>query len=283
MPRYTGVVTGKDGLPLDGVTVRLARADTGATLGSAVTGEGGEPNSRLHLPLQSGFSDVSPTGATATANGGLAINSDWPIAGLPTAKFDANGKTITIPSNPAFAVAAGQDFTIDVSIFYPSDAFVFSSFQFLFTIGATLLSLRLDSNAGYIYINGAVHTFTPFTPVLNQAGYIRVKRTSGGVELFYNGSKVGSTITDASAIAAADITIGAYNGLYHFRGGMSHLRYVIGEALPGNGQIAPLPSGAGTPGGFEISTAHTGECHRVIQSPYGDRNHLIAKVTPGGA
>jgi hypothetical protein len=259
-----GFVYDGTGQPLDGRTVRAYRDDTGVLLGSGVTGVGGEPNSKLHLPLSSDFADVSSTGATATANGGLVIDSHWTVNGLPTARFDAAGKTITIPSNPAFEIGAG-DFTLDFSVFIQTGTFAVSPYQHVLTMGG--FSMRLDNGMTYSYINDVYSPGEAYTPVFDTGSHFRLKRTSGNVEVFYNGVKRGSTWNNPASISADNITIGS--GTWgRFHGGLSHLRLVVGEALPGGGEIAPLPY-VGIPGKYTINTAYTGAKHVIEVTPPG--------------
>jgi hypothetical protein len=280
MPRVTGTVLGKDGQPLNGVTVRLARADTGAALGSAVTGDvSGYADSVLHVPLESSFADVSPIGATGTSIGGAAISNTHPLPTGESTLFmgGASGRRLVYESRPEYAIGAG-DYTIDISI-YPTS----NIFGPAFELGVHLDGLIIQHNG--IFSNAEGYFWAWGNSVsLNQWNYIRLKRTGGQISLFINGVQFGASVADATNLAAGKIDVGGREA-GSFVGSVSHLRLVIGEALAGGGQIAPLlaapPASEG--GFFSISTAHTDECHRVIQSPYGDRNHLVAKVTPGGA
>lgn len=89
-----GIVYDTSGNPVSGRTVRAYRRDTGALLGSATSHDGSAPtgnpyynNAELLLPLDTVFTDVSPTPKTATVNGTATISSAWSKFGGASANF----------------------------------------------------------------------------------------------------------------------------------------------------------------------------------------------------
>jgi hypothetical protein len=284
MPRVTGTVTGKDGQPLNGVTVRLARADTGAALGSAVTGSGGASGfavSHLHLPLETDAVDVSPSNLGAFTN-------------MNNVTFDGTKATFS-GSNylqktglSGLPVIGTGDFTFDFTFGSPVGAntglrvlFDDASAQFYFDFQ--------NDTTGRVGLAGAVALTSTIAIVKGQEHYVRVKRQAGVLTMHFDGVQVGSTASAHNVPAFTSVHVGSYAGGQHraFSGEtLRHVRLVVGEALAGGGQMAPLPTSEpppAAPGLFSIVTAYTDECHEVIQSPYADRNHLVFKVTPGGA
>lgn len=89
-----GIVYDTSGNPVSGRAVRAYRRDTGALLGSATSHDGSAPtgnpyytSTELLLPMNSAFTDVSPTPKTATVNGSAAISSGWSAFGGSSGNF----------------------------------------------------------------------------------------------------------------------------------------------------------------------------------------------------
>jgi hypothetical protein len=279
------------------VTVRLARADTGAALGSAVTADAVAADPVVHLPLESNATDISPQnlgtfdnvggvtfdGTRATFNGSNYLQktglSGLPVIGTGDFTLDA---TCMIP--------VGEEASWGTVITLLPVSGGAANFSLLFPS----LSYATEYGGPLIYLGSSSHAFSPKATIpYGTEFFVRIKRQSGQVSLHMNGVQhpqvVNMSGASYSVQAFSAVEIGNISPLWRIwpnGGTLRHVRLVIGEALPGGGQMAPLPTWTPTdpvPGVFEIVTAHTGECHRVIQSPYGDRNHLVAKVTPGGA
>jgi hypothetical protein len=277
MPHITGTVLGTDGQPLDGARVGLYRKDTGEHLGGMVTPiPPVDAGSILWMRLENDAADYSsPSKGTFVNNGGVTFDGT---------KATFNGENYLSQSVSGIPAIGVGDFTVDMTGAIPI-ANVYNTF---ISDGTANFSIHFNDSSGLLaYIGGGNHTFT-FNIPIGPEFYFRIKRVSGVVSCFLNGAQV-----DAPATLAGDVTaftnleigrLGAFGRFWPAGGTLRHVR-LVNSALPGNGEMAPLtPLGGtgGSPGSFKIDTTYTGDCVRVIQSPYADRNHLIANVTPGG-
>jgi hypothetical protein len=259
-----GFVYTDTGQPLDGRTVRAYRDDTGVLLGSAVTGVGGEANSKMHLPLETDAVDVSPSALGAFDNvGGVTFDGT-------RATFSGSNR-LQKTGIAGFPAIGTGDFTADYTVMIPvgvpaaDPVWVVldgNNLQFFFDIADTQIR---------VYLAGGEVLAATIALVRGQESFVRIKRASGTLTMHFNGAQVGSVASTQNVPALTTIDIANYQAAYYMPAGstLRHLRIVVGEALAGGGQIAPLPFGAGTPGKYTIATAYTGPKHVIEVTPPG--------------
>lgn len=210
------------------------------------------------LTLQNAtFIDNSTNAFTITVNGNAQPITNNPFQ-TPSPNpisysgyFDGSGDYLSIPSNAAFTLGAG-DFTIDVWIYTAN-----ITNTYIRSIAATYSFVSsLDrgwflglTSTGYpqfgLYNSSGVQQFTIVSSVItptNQWTHLAAVRSGSAVKLYLNGVQVGSATSSANdTVQFSDFTIGTIrsdnltpaigNSGTSFLGYISNLRIVKGTAL----------------------------------------------------
>nr|NQU93158.1 choice-of-anchor D domain-containing protein [Bacteroidota bacterium] len=140
------------------------------------------------------------------------------------ASFDGNGDYIQIPDNSLWDFGTG-DFTVE---FWANFSAISSNNTYV-EIGnwTSSIILRQDNASKfYVYIWGSAYSFS-FSPTMGTWHHLTVRRTSGQLEVFLNGNKLGSTFTANHNIQISNVVrIGSSvhaSGQY-FNGKMDEVR-----------------------------------------------------------
>lgn len=290
MPTISGLVT-EYGVPLAGRVVRAYRRDTGAFLGSTLSGAGvtvpGDPNySNVALLLHlDDMVDTSPSPKTATLNSGALLSSTAAKYGVSGLQINTGGG-LTVPSNPAFALPG--DFTFECNVFVRSWSPPLAS---LFNIGtfAGGALFRVQANILELWING-VNTNVTASVGLNTWRHLAWSRQGNTVRVFMDGVLRG-TVTNGGAIAAGNVLVGvsAHAGGEYLNGYLDEIRLTLGVArytddfTPPSGPHPNTDSALTQPlGAYTLTTSYTGEVQVVcLDNAEGDvYNDLILRTTP---
>jgi len=191
-------------------------------------------------------SNTATTAKTITLTGSPSVQAFSPFN--PTASwsaatyggsgyFDGNGDYLTLPAGTAFAPGTG-DFTVD-GWFYASsfsgDPIIWSQT----TSGSNYFMLYVSAASNtLIFIGSNISTSGAANLVLNAWNYFSVRRSSGTVTVYTNGTAGtgGSNTSDLNNTTYVP-TIGRYthSATNAFTGYIANLRYVKGTAITPSG------------------------------------------------
>lgn len=201
----------------------------------AAAGGGGDPSfaSVTYLVTQAGTNGSTPSpavvGGTITYTGGASITtSSAPLSYTSSLSLDGSGDSAWLASG------AGSNFTAD-----------FTAELWFKPAGTANNSTLLDvgANKFKIFIDGAMSSATAYVFSADGGGYlwnatslgnigtstwrhIAVSRTGSSMKLFFDGTQIGSTVTNSSTHGTSGtngVTLGAY-----FKGDSSFYNGLIG-------------------------------------------------------
>lgn len=176
------------------------------------------------------FIDGSANNFAITRNGDVAQGPFSPYySGYYSNYFDGNGDYLTTPS----IALSTTDFTWEAWLYRTATKSIETVFVYPANNG---LSINFETSGTQITLGryGIAYIAQISTTVpLNQWFHLAVSKSSNVYRVFVNGTQIGTTYTDATAIAAGAYNIGADSVVAsrEITGYISNLRLVIGSVL----------------------------------------------------
>lgn len=300
MPVIKGIVRDEAGAPFNGALVRAHQLDTGAVLGestSAATAFGDATfatTTKILLPFDTDFTDLSPVGTVWTAADGAFIGTANKVFGAGA--LDCSVVDARVAAGASAELRLIGQFSVQARVFFPvlSDTtfMVCNSDSLFFALDLSTIDNKVRARA----VGVSVKTDAAVT-----AGVwydIEVSRDAAGeVRFFLGGAQQAAYITGTSSttdmvsnaswmIGAQPFWAGSGNG---GRVLIDNFRLKVGEAVHTAAftpDTAPFATTGGSADGvYEITTAYTGEAYAVGMAPSGganpSRNHSVIRVVPG--
>jgi len=192
--------------------------------------------------------DVSLAERTLTFNGNAQLDTAQKHFGTASLLLDGTGDSVSSADNPAYDIAA-LDFTMDAWIRLASDAsgVIMSKWGasgqrgwlFSYDAGSSLLDWRTSTNGS----NNANQVNETWNPSLNTWYHVAAERTGGKVNLYVDGTKLGSGDSNSDTVYAntAKFEVGSCEntGALTFNGHIDEPRFVLGVGLYGGSNFTP--------------------------------------------
>jgi len=192
--------------------------------------------------------DVSLAARTLTFNGNAQLDTAQKYFGTASLLLDGTGDSVSSADNPAYDIAA-LDFTMDAWIRLASDAsgVIMSKWGasgqrgwlFNYDAGSSLLDWRTSTNGS----NNANQVNETWNPSLNTWYHVAAERTGGKVNLYVDGTKLGSGDSNSDTVYAntAKFEVGSCEntGALTFNGHIDEPRFVLGVGLYGGSNFTP--------------------------------------------
>lgn len=302
MTTVTGEVRDKSGYLLADATVRLYRRDTGALLGSAVSGDGSEAvegdadyasvSLLLHCDGANGsttFTDNSPTPKTVTAVNNAQIKTDQSKFGGSSAYFDGTLDRLTVPNHTDFSLSSG-DFTIEAwvrpTMLDTNDRNYLSQMADIADNANRQFACSIKSTSASFYwtVNGLTDTrfSVTYSFSINTWYHIAWVKSSGTLSCYINGQQTGGTVIPGTLFnSTADLCVGTFgkygeDGYTHldYHGYLDDIRITKGVARYTAGFTPPAAAfldysdmQARPLGQYSIDTTYSGEVQRIVCAP----------------
>lgn len=289
MTTVTGYVRDQAGDLLANATVHLIRRDTGALLGSAVSGDGGEAKEGdadyasvsllLHCDGTDGstiFTDTSGTPKTVTPSGDAHIETDQAKFGTASAYFDGTGDYLTVSNDGAFNFGTG-DFTIEAWVRLANA----SAYRFLLGSAASgymMVAFNYQANAINVGVGnvGWTANFSGHNISADTWTHVALSRSGTSHRCFVGGTQIGSTVTDSTSYTfpTGGMAIGYQTGGSPFYGYLDDIRITKGVARytenftpPAAAFLDYLSIAAKPLGLYSTDTTYSGEVQRIVCAP----------------
>lgn len=245
MTTVRGIVYDTSGNPVSGRTVRAYRRDTGVLLGSATSHDGSPPtgnpyfnNAELLLPLDTVFTDVSPTPKTATVNGSASISSGWSKYGGASASFaNSTSDYVTYGAASAFdwLTLTLEDWTIHGWFRVPN------------VTGAKTIVAKGTNNTTQACVLVLVSGANIQCSIYQSTAYVGVAAVASGVaantdhhfEVIYNAATRKFKVA-LDGVFGAEATLAASTEYVTANGGQLTLGRFSDAAVPMNGYVDDL-------------------------------------------
>ena len=181
------------------------------------------------------FTDES--GKVWTRTAWPVINTDKYKLGGASGAFNSgggNGNYISTPINSDFSVSTG-DYTIDFWVFWPSTPYFSAFFQAGASNQGFIFYYHSANQQLILYHTAAYHSWS-WTPAANTWYHLAVVRYQGAVNVYVNGSQIGTTWTGSNAALAvnpsgASVYLGHYTiGTADHKGYLDEFRFSNGIA-----------------------------------------------------
>jgi hypothetical protein len=292
MTILTGTVTGADGDPFAGVTVRVFRRDTGGVLGTTTTvsevtevpADSSYDDVTLLLNFEGAdgstdFTDQSPTPKTLVAVGSAHIDSDGYSYGV----FDV-GAAVTSASS---VLSGAGPYTVEAWIYSTST----TAYQTIFSTR----EVNDGSSFGISPGSGIIFTYSTTTGVVSVSKAVPVNKLihvewafdGTNLRTFLNGELAGTSATALSHGVNTRAGAGPYTNAENFVGNMyalrvtSTCRHTASFTPPDRPFIASSSSGITLPvGGYYLNESYSGEVNVISYAATGaSLNDLVHRLT----
>lgn len=297
MAYISGTVYDDTDTAVGGRTVRAYRRDTGAFLGerSSASGSVAADASYANVSLllhgdgtngSTTIPDSSVSPATVTTYGNAAISTTQSKFGGSSLYFDGTGDYLTIPGGDAFAMGTG-DFTIEAWVRPASTSGVQAICNIAYD-GSGQLFFGIIYGALTVYHAGGSILAGSSAPAADAWSHIALTRASGTLQMWIEGTQVGTVSFSTSLSCPNPVSIGAgYAGAYPFAGYVDEVRITKGVARYTSSFTPPAAAFSDTPfdlatGGYCITTSYTGEVNVICldDSSGTTYNDMILRTTP---
>jgi hypothetical protein len=276
MPTISGTVRNSLNAPLAGVTVRAYRRDTGALLGSTVTGDGsaGDPdwaNVELMLrmngtPGATTFTDSSEDARTVNLTGAVELTAAQSQFGSSSAAF--TGGDLRVAASSTLAPNTGN-YTIEGWLRFNSLPAASGFFHFhtgAFFPGDYSNSWAVGTSGAQWQMYAGGSPSSGGTVATGQWYHVAFVRNGSAITLYVDGVST-LAATDNRDLSFDSLGFGKLYGGYPLNGYMDEVRVTKGLArytAAFTPPTAPFLSGDALPvGEYTITTAHTDEVQVV--------------------
>lgn len=169
------------------------------------------------------FTDSSPSGHTVTAVGNAQLDTANKKFGSASGLFDGSGDYLTIPDHADWDFGTG-DFTVDFWAWWDATG----GNYFIISRGgdpSNNFNIFHSANAFYTYhMNSVVVNGAAFTPTLDTWYHIAYVRSGTAVNLYVNGTSIGSATNSTDITDTNGIVIAFRSGVTEFPGQLDEFR-----------------------------------------------------------
>lgn len=259
-------------------TVRVYRRDTGALLGSGVTGGQKYTNTKQEFVkfhchfdganLATAAVDKSGNAHAITFNGGATLSTAVAAFGSASSLASGASKNVTVPSNAMFAIGTG-----DFEIFAAINMTTLLTSNDSFNIGNYTAGVLVRCTSGVLtlWVNGASNSWSKAFSATTTY-YIRIWRDNGVISASVDGTVLTGTWANTANIPTGILTIGTSQhaaASEYINGYVDEVRLMVG-GFNGNSTVTANLSDIDSfttlaAGAYSVELhAFTGEVQRLV-------------------